>query len=349
MMKTYWWLVVCSVLGLATSAANAMYYYYGVGDNEGWHDNDVMWDALSECGNWSLDYAELYDNRDACDGNVSDARDSIYDDINYYANTLQDGDVFMFFYQGHGGANAPDIYGRDGYEKGDEGTTALPTTGDPTPGDTSFAGDEFFGWSGSTYYLWDDDLTNAMADFAPGVTVIVINGACHSGGLIGGSYDIDNSAPALNNGLYTILAAPEASLSIGINYGLTDATKGAAWEALLTTALSNTVAYADSMDSWYSAAMNFGSTHGFLIQRSWDSTAQPYYFWPTLDWTPSEYENTYFTDHWGWEETYLQLTPVAYSTLDEAHDYAINPEPGTVALMLIGIAGIIVRRRKKAA
>ena len=69
-----------------------------------------------------------------------DGRDSMYDDLAWYADNLASGDVFMFSYSGHGGWGASDSYYPD------EGSTPRPLRNDPTPSDAPpYQYDEFFG------------------------------------------------------------------------------------------------------------------------------------------------------------------------------------------------------------
>ena len=103
-----------------------------------------------------------------------------------------------------------------------------------------------------------------------------------------------------------------------------------------------------TMSQWYGAAMLYGEQASYPLMRSWDSSLQDYYYWPSGDWVPSTYEDTYYTDHWGWEETYLQLRPEVYSTLDTGHDNEIcTPEPATTALFTLGLLGLAARLRRR--
>jgi len=314
----------------------ADFYHYGVAADEFLDDNDRYWSSLSRYPEWSSSRNLLRDNLDANDLDRSSG-DSVYDDLVWYSNNLQSGDVLMFTYSGHGGWTMNDLYTPD------EGSTSRPIANDPDPdNDGPYAGEEFFGWTGSTQYLRDDHLTDIFAGFDPGVTVVVVSGACHGGGWVGGSHDLNASAPATNNGLYAILGAPEQGYGIGVG------PFPVYYEILLTTALAETLDSHMTMSAWYEAAMLYGESATYNIQFTWDSSPQPYYFWPDDDWVPSSYENTYFsgTDHWGWQETYLQLRPEAYSYLDAEHDFTIGtPEPTTTVLVALGVAAIAYRRR----
>ena len=189
--------------------------------------------------------------------------------------------------------------------------------------------------------MWDDDLRDAFVSFDPDVEVVVITGACHSGGWIGGSYDMDTSAPADNNGLYAILGAPEHGTGIGLG-------SGGSFEILLTRALVESLEPYMTMPDWYAEAMEYGETHTRYVGMPWGT--DHYYYWPTADWTPTSYEATYQTDHWGWEETYLQLRPEEYATLDVAHNYLMGtPEPATTTVLVVGLLGIAARLRRRRA
>jgi len=333
--------ILCvALLAVTPPAALADYYYYAVAADDFLDDNDTLWAALEPYPEWHVDNAVLRDNWDADDGDRTDGRDSVYDDLQWYSNNLSDGDVFVFAYMGHGGWEGGDSYFPD------EGSTPQPSENDPTPAnDPPYELDEFFGYTGSTMYMWDDDLRETLVDMDPGVEVIVISGACHSGGWIGGSHDLDTSAPALNNGLYAILAAPEQGTSIAVKQFGDDY-----YEILLTEALSDTIQPSMTASQWYEAAMDYGETHYYTLKQPWDSSAHPYYYWPDENWTPTAYEASWQTSgdgHWGWQETYLQLRPLSFSTLDAEHDNPLaTPEPTTTTLLVLGLLGLGVAHRR---
>ncbi|MFO8081786.1 MAG: PEP-CTERM sorting domain-containing protein [Armatimonadota bacterium] len=328
--------LLIALLLLPVGAASADHYHYGVAADEFLGDNDRLWSALSRYPEWSSSRNLLRDDLIANDNDRSSG-DSMYDDLTWYADNLQAGDVLMFSYWGHGGWNYTE------YGSADEGSTARPEENDPDPGaDPPYAGDEAFGWTGHSSTMRDDHLTDIFAAFDPGVTVVVISGACHSGGWVGGSHDIDTSAPATNNGLYALLGAPEQGLGIGVGVSEDEA------ELLLATALVETLEAHMTMSAWYEAAMDFGESSQFYVKYPWESSPDYYYFWPGADWIPSEYEKTYFssTGHWGWQETYLQLRPEEHSFLDGSHDFTVGtPEPATVLMVAAGIVAVACRRR----
>jgi len=336
--------VALAALLLPAVLAQADYYYYGVADDQFLDDNDTLWAALAPYPEWDAPHATLRDNWDADDGVRTDGRDSVYDDLAWYAGNLESGDVFMFSYSGHGGWQASDSYYPD------EGSTPRPLSNDPTPAnDPPYEYDEFFGYSGGTSYMWDDDLTEIFQNFNSGVEVIVLSGACHSGGWVGGSHDINTSVPANNNGLYAILGAPEQGLSVGVRENGEDY-----YEILLTTALSNSLETHMTMSDWYEAAMEYGETACYTGQAPWDESPQDYYYWPDENWVPTTHEETYYDyandqlDHWGWQETYLQLRPEEFASLDAAHDYLMGtPEPASATLFVLGTAAIALRLRRR--
>jgi hypothetical protein len=337
-------LLFCVIIAVALtgSIAQADYYFYGVGNDEFQQNPGTLWSALSMYSQWDDSRCVIRQNWDANDGKRStgrnNPRDSMYDDLLWYADNLKSDDLFMFFYAGHGGWNALD-------NNFDEGKTPRPRSNDPCPAnDPPYEYDEFFGYvGGSTYYMWDDDLKVIFDNFDPGVTVVVISGACHSGGWIGGANDLDKSAPALNNALCGIFSVPEQGLGIGVG-------SSNVYEILLTTALTNTVmGNFYTMSEWYDAAMAYGETNYYILARAWDTAPKPYYYWPSANWVPSEYEATWFDNggYWGWERTYLQLRSVMYSTLDAAHDRTVTPEPSTIGLVLVGLAAIRLRQQRR--
>jgi len=332
------------LLVLPPVVAAADHYYYGVAADDFLPDNDTLWAALEVYPEWDSSRAVLRDNWNVWDAERDDGRDTVYDDLEWYADSLASGDVFMFAYMGHGGWGAVDYVP-------DEGSTPRPSSNDPSPDDgPPYEYDEWLPppSGGNSYVMWDDDITDTFADFNSGVEVIVISGACHSGGWVGGSHDIDHSTPADNNGLYAILGAPEQGTGIGVG------PQGGPYEILLTTALSNSLDPYMTMSAWYQAAMGYGETNYYYMQRAWDSSPHNYYYWPEADWVPTAHQQTYYDlpafalDHWGWEETYLQLWPEHYSTLDAEHDYLMGtPEPATTTALLVGMLGIAVKLRRR--
>lgn len=331
-------IVTCvAVCAFSALAVQADYYFYSVGDDQLKYNNDTLWAALEPYPEWDADHAVLRDNWDAWDPDRDDGRDTMYDDLLWYANNLESGDVFMYSYFGHGGWDWPDSL----TPVRDEGNTSRPDANDPTPAnDPPYEGEEFFGYSGS-YYMFDDDFRDVFANFHSDIQVIVITAACHSGGWVGGDYDLDTSAPATNKGLYAILGAPEHGygIMVGVGYYM---------EALLTTVLSNTIEPFMTMSEWYAAAMEYGETGYYELQRDWDEDLKTYCYWPDEDWVPTTHEDTWYTDHWGWEEAYLQLRPESYSTLDTEHDNPVcTPEPATMVLFGLGLVGFAARLRRR--
>ena len=323
---------------LAAPLAQADYYFYGVASDDFTPDNDTLWAALEPYPEWDASRSTLYDNRNVW---APDGQDSVYSDLQGYANTLVSGDVFLFSDSGHGGWGAVD------FGTVDEGTTPRPTANDPSPSSNPpYQYDEWLAPppGGNDYVMFDDDITDAFANFDDCVEVVVLSGACHSGGWVGGSHDIDNSVPASNNGLYAILGAPEQGYGIGVG------PVSGPYEILLTTALSNTLDAYMTMSDWYDDAMGYGETNGYWFEMDWDSSPQWYKYWPTADWDPTTYEDTYWTDHWGWEETYLQLRPEDWSSLDTAHDHWMGtPEPATTTLLTLGLLALGARLRRQKA
>jgi hypothetical protein len=214
---------------LAAPLAQADYYFYGVASDDFTPDNDTLWAALEPYPEWDASRSTLYDDRNVW---APAGQESVYSDLQGYANDLVSGDVFLFSYSGHGGWGAVD------WSPGDEGSTPRPTANDPSPSSNPpYQYDEWLPSpsGGNGWWLSDDELTDAFANFDDCVEVVVLSGACHSGGWVGGSHDIDNSVPASNNGLYAILGAPEQGYGIGVG------PSGGPYEILLTTALSNSL------------------------------------------------------------------------------------------------------------
>ncbi len=318
---------LCALVLLAVPAANADYYFYGVAQEGFINDNDTLWNTLQPYPEWNQSRCTLRDDWSVWDAERGDGRDTLYDDLLWYGDNLNSDDVLIFSYSGHGGCTTrPNPY-----------NDPTPTNGPPYAGDEWIPDphDPFIG-------LEDDYLTDAFANFNDGIEVIVLSGACHSGGWVGGSHDLDTSAPATNDGLYCILGAPEQGTGIGVG------PSGGPYEILLTTALSNTLDPYMTISQWYDAAMLYGEDATYSVTRGWDISPQDYYYWPSTNWVPSTYEDTYYTDHWGWEETYLQLRPEFYSALDAAHDNEMcTPEPATIAFFALGLLGLGAKLRRR--
>lgn len=338
---------VTALLLATCTVASADYHFYGVADEDFSLDNDRLWEALEPYPEWDASRATLHDAYPAWDGDTSGDPDCIYDDIVDYGTRLQSGDVFLFAYSAHGGWSFPDSL--TAYL--DEDTNPPPDANDPSPPtDPPYAGDEYLpnpGTGGLTG-LEDDLLTDAFAAFDPGVEVVVVSAACHAGGWVGGGHDLDTSTPAGNSGLYALLGAPEQATCVGLAEA-----EGEPADVLLTTTLINTLEPYMTISEWYDAAATWGQTATAPVQRAWDDEPQTYTYWPEQSWVPTTYEATYQTDHWGWQETYLQLRPWDYSTLDGAHDAPMaTPEPATTAMIVLGLLGIgagLRRRRGDAA
>ncbi len=352
--------VLLVILGLAASAAQAEYYFYSVACNEFQDDNDYLWEALGALSYYDASRAVLRDNWLGYDTDRDDGRDTIYDDLLWYGDNLIDGDVLVFSYWGHGGWTG---LGDSGSDEGSD----WPYTNDPLERDHSnysnnppfttvtppYEDDEFFGYSfagcGLDDLMTDDRLADCLDYFDPGVEVVVISGACHAGGWVGGTTDMDYSNAATNSGLYAMLGAPEHATGIGLKGPGDDY-----YQILLNEALCETIAgYQGEMTfpEWYDAAMTWGEAATAYIQRGWWSEPGDISYWPTADWTPTAYERTYWTDGssswWGWEDNYLQLRPTEYSSLDAGHDRPATPEPATTALLAFGLFGLVAGLRRR--
>ena len=225
-------LIFCFLLSaLGVVPAYAEYYFYGVANNEFLDGNDTLWNALCNFPNWDPANAVLRDNWLGYDLDRNDGRDTIYDDIIWYGDNLQDGDVLVFSYSGHGGNNLlEDIPENPGNDEG----SAWPYEDDPLcrdPAHFSYwppyttltpphKNEEYFGYSFEGWGIYDimtdDRLGDALDGFDASVEIVVISDACFSGGWVGGADDMDNSAAATNSGLYAMLAAPEHGNALGI-------------------------------------------------------------------------------------------------------------------------------------
>jgi len=334
---------------VASVAAKADYYFYGVSFADFLNDNDRLWGALAPYPEWDASRCNLRDDWPLWDDDRTGDPDSVYDDLLWYGDNLQSGDVFAFSYTYHGGWDFPDGL----FNPSDEGSTSRPQINDPTPSASApYAGDEWLpdpGTGGLTGLL-DDELTDGFAGFNAGVEVVVISSACHSGGWIGGSHDLDTSDPANNSGLYALLGAPEQATCVAVK----EDDQQQYFDVLLTMALANSLEPYMTISEWYQAAGAYGETTYYTGQQAWDAEPQDYYFWPSADWVPSTHEQTWYDfpnddlDRWGWQETYLQLRPIDYSSLDGSHDHPMGtPEPATTAMLVLGLAGLAAALRRQ--
>jgi len=347
-------------LALCTSAVHADHYFYSVACNELTGDNDRFWDALAPFPLYDSSRSILRDDWYGYDTDRNDGRDTIYDDLLWYGDNLGDGDVLVFSYWGHGG-----WYGL-GDSSNDEGSD-WPYEGDPLERDHNnyttdppfitltppYEDDEFFGYSftGSTSddVMTDDRLADCLDRFDAGVEVVVVSAACHSGGWVGGTDDMDYSEAADNYGLYAMLGAPEHSYGIMLN--------GGDYRSILNEALCETLedfyapAPSITFPEWYAAALTWGQNEEAYIKRDWWPTPGYVDYWPAAGWTPSSDERTRWTDGtylwWGWEDNYLQLRPTEFNSLDAEHDRLATPEPTSTSLVVLGLLGLAARRRLK--
>jgi hypothetical protein len=81
---------------------------------------------------------------------------NVLDFVKQIATSLKSGDIFMFTYAGHGGQKP-----NNSADQEDDGM-------DET-------------WCLYDRELLDDEINNALADFAPGVSIVLISDSCHSG------------------------------------------------------------------------------------------------------------------------------------------------------------------------
>jgi len=341
--------IVMGLVLCTCAVAGADYHFYGVSFGEFLDDNDTLWVALEPYPEWQVSHCTLRDDFSLWDAERDDGRDSVYDDLLWYGDNLQSGDVLVFSYTYHGGWDFPDGL----FNPSDEGSTARPQINDPAPDSGApYAGDEWLPDpnSGGLSGLLDDELTDALAGFDAGVEVVIISSACHSGGWVGGSHDLDTSAPASNSGLYVLMGAPEQGTCVAVK----ENEQQQYYDVLLTNALAGSLGPNMTISDWYYAAALNGESAHYTGQRPWDSSPQDYYYWPSADWVPSAHEQTYYDyanddlDRWGWEETYLQLRPISYSSLDGSHDYLMGtPEPATTAMVLLGLAALGAARRRQ--
>ncbi len=247
--------------------AGADYYYYGVACDDFTYANDYMWNTLDNFPEWSryspvsVTGAATWDTGMHVVLHDDAAGSDIVSGISSFANYVGNDDLLIFHYMAHGGTGWTD-------SDSDDGTVSRPADNDPHPnqyrpsGDPDvaydsepYAGEEFLGKVGQTYAT-DDQIAAAFADFElhASATVLVIYDTCHAGGFVGGSNDINASAPAINNGLYVMMTVPEQGIGIGISGDYPD------YVGLLTLALAETAEGAKTIDEWFQAAADYGAT-----------------------------------------------------------------------------------------
>ncbi len=340
---------------LLSLPAGADYYYYGVACDDFTYSNDYMWDALDDFPEWSSHTATTVTGADtwASGTNVilhdEASGQQIVSGISSFAGYVGEDDVLIFHYMAHGGTGSTDSDADDGIVSGPEDNDPHPNRyrpgGDPDVAYDSepYAEEEFLGKTGQTYAS-DDQIAAAFADFElhTSATVLTIYDTCHGGGFVGGSNDMNASAPASNNGLYVMMTVPEQGLGIGITGDYPD------YVGLLTLALAETAAGVMTSDEWLQAAVDYGATTTSLVSSY--GGVKDYYWWPEDN---ALLSGTYIgtpppQQHWAWEETYLQLRPGSWSFLDAGHDVPVfTPEPTTIALFGLGLLGLGAKLRRR--
>jgi len=340
---------------LAIGPTAADYFYYGVACDDFTYSNDYMWDALDGFPEWSSYTATAVSGAEtwATDTNIvlhdEPSGQQIVSGISSFAGYVGEDDLLIFHYMAHGGTGSTDL-------DADDGTVPGPADNDPHPNkyrlsgepdvaydSEPYAGEETIGKLGYTY-VSEDQIAAAFADFElhTSATVLTIYDTCHAGGFVGGSEDMNASAPATNNGLYVMMTVPEQGIGIGISGAYPD------FIGLLTLALAETAEGAKTIDEWFQAAVYYGATTTSYVS-SYDGT-KDYYWWPEDN---ALLSGTYIgvptpTQHWEWEETYLQLRPGSWSWLDAGHDVSVfTPEPGTIALFGLGLLGVVAKLRRR--
>ena len=346
--------VVMLVL-LASLPVQADYFYYGVACDDFTYSNDYMWDALDGFPEWSSYTAATVTGADTWTTGTNivlhdeASGQQIVSGIASFASYVGEDDVLIFHYMAHGGTGLTD-------SDADDGTVSGPADNDPHPNEyrpggepdvaydsEPYAGEEFIGRVGYTYAT-DDQIAAAFADFElhTSATVLTIYDTCHAGGFVGGSEDMNASAPATNNGLYVMMTVPEQGIGIGISGAYPD------YIGLLTLALVETAEGAKTIDEWFQAAVDYGAATTSYV--SFYGVVKDYYWWPEDN---ALLSGTYIgvpqpTQHWEWEKTYLQLRPDSWSWLDADHDvFVFTPEPTTTVLLALGVLGIAAKLRRR--
>jgi len=333
--------------------AGADYFYYGVACDDFTYSNDYMWDALDDFPEWSA-YSPVSvtgANSWASGTNVvlhDEAwGDHITTGLSSFAGYVGEDDVLIFHYMAHGGWGGSTT-------NHDDGSIGNPASNDPHPnqyrpgGDPDVAydtepyqGDEYIGRMGHTYAT-DDQIAAAFAGINSSATVITIYDTCHGGGFVGGSNDMNASAPASNSGLYVMMTVPEQGIGIGISGNYPD------YVGLLTLALAETAEGYKTAGQWFQDALDYGAST--TVYTNYEDGLKNYYYWPEDNYALSDNYIGGDDPHWQWQETYLQLRPGSWSSLDAGHDVAVfTPEPTTIALFGLGLLGLgaKLRRRKK--
>jgi len=240
---------------LLSLPAGADYYYYGVACDDFTYSNDYMWDALDNFPEWSSYTATTVTGTEswATGTNIvlhdEASGQQIVSGISSFASYVGEDDVLIFHYMAHGGTGLTD-------SDADDGTVPGPADNDPHPNEYRPSGEPDVAYDGEPYvgeefvgrveytYATDDQIAAAFANFElhTSATVLTIYDTCHAGGFVGGSEDMNASAPASNNGLYVMMTVPEQGIGIGITGDYPD------YVGLLTLALAETAEGAKTVD-----------------------------------------------------------------------------------------------------
>jgi hypothetical protein len=233
----------------------------------------------------------------------------------------------------------------------DDGIVVRPETNDPHPDQYRPGGDPDVAYDAEPYgqdeclgkmghpYAYDDELAAALAAIPDSATVIMIFDTCHAGGQVGGAGDLDHSDPADNEGLYVMMSVPEQGLGIAVGSSPSN------FVGLLTIALADSAEGTMTAEQWFQAALDYGTTN--TVYTDYYGGEADYYFWPQDNYALPDAK----TDgHWTWLETYMQLRPGSWSSLDGTHSRPVFgdiPEPGTIALFGLGLLGLGARLRRR--
>ena len=153
----------------ACGPASAAYHFLGIGNDGYINDVNGLWGRMNLWANWSAQPAANNRIRENLSGG------SILEELDALAGRLAPGDLGLFFYSGH-------MYSYAADDNGDETATGSAAL-NPY--------EERMGLRGNPWDRASDDaIAAALSGTVDGATLVVVVDACHAGGLIGGSGDL---------------------------------------------------------------------------------------------------------------------------------------------------------------
>lgn len=159
---------------LATSA-HAQVFYLGIGNEEFQADIGIAYQTMVDNAVTPASIAQYYNQTGPQISTI----------LNNYRNSLQNGDVLIFHYSGHGGgpgiADANPLDENNVGNNGDEGVIGLSDVGNPGTFSNANIG---------VRSVRDDAIAAEINNFAPSVAILSIFDSCFAGEMIDGTSDV---------------------------------------------------------------------------------------------------------------------------------------------------------------